>query len=457
MTTKRLFTKLFSLSLLLTTATLFVACGGGSNRRSAETQENTAESVEKIVEPKRFMADEFDKNSTPITIAMPENREKITPHLTENTRIHHIRGVNMLEVTNFSDGVCFVGPVNGRWAIMDTSGNFLTDFIISFSMAYMHRGELPFFYNGVTLLHGAGNGFDGIILINRRGEVVKHFPDLIDHSNFVNGVATGFLRVPDLHVSGGLQRRASIRNVYINTSGEFVFTNLSAERIPEHSRLRPAFGYHDGLAKFYDYHARRYGFINRAGEIIIPAIFREAQDFSEGLAAVMNENELWGFIDTRGNVKIDFIYSNEPTSFSEGFATVRRRGQNLASSLLIDTSGAIRFDGLQQGGTFFNGKAIVYGQRYWYLIDRDMNILRRFPPRHDLNLRRPDFRANGVLYSSNSRLAENFSVVTEFGEVIIEGVQGTFNNGLARFSRPGFRSFINPKGEKVIMFREPEF
>jgi hypothetical protein len=448
-------TKLLSLSLLVL-ATLFNGCSGKGNKNnnSADTQTNSTNSIETNVDNKKFMADERNGNNTEITIVLPENGAKIVPHLTEKTKIIDVKDVYYLITTDFSDGVCFVrnNDRDKKWAIMDTHGDFLTDFVFSFIVFDEYKDELPYFYNGVCMLYGAGNGYnDGMILINKKGEVIKHLPNVFDRSQFVNGVATGFVRVADVYMSEGLQKRTSIKNVYINTSGEFVFTNLSAERISEYSQLKPAYGYHNGLAKFYDYHAKRWGYIDRAGNIMISAVYKEAQDFSDGLAAVMNENDSWGYIDTKGNTKIDFVYSNEPTHFSEGFATVRKRKNDLPYCF-IDTSGTIRLEELNQGGTFFNGKAIVNGNLHWQLIDSNMKILRDFQYTSS-DIRVPSFRANGVLYSRNG--PESFSVVTESGEIIIDELRGTFHDGLARHW--GKKSFINPKGEIVILFREPEF
>ena len=52
----------------------------------------------------------------------------------------------------------------------------------------------------------------------------------------------------------------------------------------------------------------RYGFINKAGEKVIPAQYSDARQFKNGLAAVRDTTERWGFIDTSGTLIIDHQY-----------------------------------------------------------------------------------------------------------------------------------------------------
>ncbi len=98
-----------------------------------------------------------------------------------------------------------------------------------------------------------------------------------------------------------------------------------------------------------------WGYINRQGEIVIPCKYKEVhsfqngfatvqlsednwtfidkggnlfysnwtevRDFAEGLAPVKNSNGRWGYINEKGEVKLDFQWS-DAHSFSEGLASV---------------------------------------------------------------------------------------------------------------------------------------
>lgn len=64
----------------------------------------------------------------------------------------------------------------------------------------------------------------------------------------------------------------------------------------------------------------KWGFIDSAGQEIIPPAYDDAEIFSEGLAAVC-KNEKWGFINKNGEVVIPLEY-DEVNNFSEGMAAV---------------------------------------------------------------------------------------------------------------------------------------
>jgi hypothetical protein len=86
----------------------------------------------------------------------------------------------------------------------------------------------------------------------------------------------------------------------------------------------------------------KYGFMDKTGKILIDTKYDDVRDFSEGLAAVKFTNSLgeskWGFIDTAGNVKIDFIFQNEPKSFSSSRTFILGTNNKWG---IIDTLGKI--------------------------------------------------------------------------------------------------------------------
>ena len=69
----------------------------------------------------------------------------------------------------------------------------------------------------------------------------------------------------------------------------------------------------------------RYGYINEEGKEIIPCIYEEVEDFSEGLASVKKDGK-WGYINKDGKEIIPFIYDSV-RSFSEGLASVEKNGK----------------------------------------------------------------------------------------------------------------------------------
>ena len=72
----------------------------------------------------------------------------------------------------------------------------------------------------------------------------------------------------------------------------------------------------------YRYKSTKYGYADKTGKIVINPAFDMVRPFSEGRAAVM-KNQKWGFIDSVGNIIVDFKYEYEPGAFIEGLASVR--------------------------------------------------------------------------------------------------------------------------------------
>ena len=66
-------------------------------------------------------------------------------------------------------------------------------------------------------------------------------------------------------------------------------------------------------------------FVDSAGTFLFNKQFERVSSFSEGLAGV-EQNEKWGFINTKGEVVIPCIY-DEATWFSEGLAKVKQKRQ----------------------------------------------------------------------------------------------------------------------------------
>lgn len=130
-------------------------------------------------------------------------------------------------------------------------------------------------------------------------------------------------------------------------------------------------GFHEGLTSIGGYGAKK-GYINKAGEIVIPQIYRDAGDFSEGLAPVQSaDTELWGYIDKDGKQVIPAEYE-KASAFSEETAYVVKNGM----AGYIDKSGNTVIDFkfkpevreyLQMG--FHNGLAVAQDSsgKYGYI------------------------------------------------------------------------------------------
>jgi len=103
----------------------------------------------------------------------------------------------------------------------------------------------------------------------------------------------------------------------------------------------------DGLICVNRHSGHNAGYIDIKGNIIIPLQFMYAEDFSEGLARVCDENGLWGFIDKTGKYVIEpqFVWAGD---FNEGVAAVYKSDPYSADVKngvgFIDKNGALIID-----------------------------------------------------------------------------------------------------------------
>lgn len=105
------------------------------------------------------------------------------------------------------------------------------------------------------------------------------------------------------------QEEAEAPFILINKQGETVATLDQQGR----NEIVLLHNFNDGRALVYT-RGGKYGYINTKGEIVIPAIYDQAYDFSEGRALVGNanrENEMaFHLIDTKGNMQLSIQLEN---------------------------------------------------------------------------------------------------------------------------------------------------
>ena len=104
---------------------------------------------------------------------------------------------------------------------------------------------------------------------------------------------------------------------FVEYNGRDIFIDTAGNEIPEPENS----GFYDGLAVDFSEEKEAFGYVNEKLEVVVPHIYQEANDFSEGLAAVCLKGK-WGFIDTTGKLVVPCVYGDATFDFEDGLALV---------------------------------------------------------------------------------------------------------------------------------------
>jgi hypothetical protein len=325
----------------------------------------------------------------------------------------------------------------GKYGIVDTAGNILSEPLFD---------ELPVY--GDEMFRVSMNGKYGYA--DKQGKVV--IPPKWD---FAVSFSEGKAIVSDAGNSS-----------IIDKTGKVLADNLGAGT---------------GMYRFIDGRVRcrsndgLYGFMDANGKRIIPPIFEEADDFTEGVAVVTNKEGQSGLIDTMGNFVVqpqyEFLFY-----LGDGLFKAKDRGgktgvinsagkeivaveyedafhlqknyimveQNQLSGC-FDVTGKMVYPVNSSLQLFFvNGVSIVYSETKCGLIDTSGKFI--IPAEYD---------SIGYFDRGYTIMSKNgvYGAVDSTGKIVIEAKYTTlqsFVNGLAVFRYKGKYGYVNAKGEEVI-------
>ena len=179
-------------------------------------------------------------------------------------------------------------------------------------------------YDSVTYYFSENGGWGRFVSdgkwywINKNGQRSSTFA-VLNSDQFIYGTVGNDLFVFGDRAADWNYMHTAPNSGLIDKSGNIVFSpENKANAIGEFS---------DGIARVRKtaeitgaYSSYKYAYINTAGKKITDFIYDGADDFSEGLAAV-KQNDKWGYIDKTGNVVIPFTYY-EAYPFQNGIAKV---------------------------------------------------------------------------------------------------------------------------------------
>ena len=214
---------------------------------------------------------------------------------------------------SFSEGYAAV-MINGKWGFIDKRGNIIIDPVFEIDPDFSVGVECLYFHDGYALIHQQVEedvykwGFidkDGNFLI----DPILHFAlpfseglayikrefDSYTHE-FIDTSGNTVIKIEGLYGCGMFSEGLS-PCLDMNFKGGFIDTNSNV--VIDYSLSMYSRDFHDGYAAYFDSITETYGYINKKGEIEIPSQYKEASDFSEGLACVKTESA-YGFINKKG-------------------------------------------------------------------------------------------------------------------------------------------------------------
>ena len=183
----------------------------------------------------------------------------------------------------------------------------------------------------------------------------------------------------------------------------------------------------------------QWGFIDTEGNLVIPYEYDGARSFREGLASI-KVNEKWGFIDTEGNLVIPCEYDTAD-DFSEGLVPVEKNGE--WGFIDVNNSLTIPYE-YGYACPFYNGYARVQKDGKWGFIDMEGNLV--IPCEYDTA---DDFGEGLAPVEKDGKwgfIDTNNSLVVPYEY----DTANSFSNGRARVERDDKWGYIDTTGELVI-------
>jgi hypothetical protein len=195
-------------------------------------------------------------------------------------------------------------------------------------------------------------------------------------------------------------------------------------------------------------HKELWGYVDKAGTLVIEPQYQDAGEFAEDLAPIENEKGRWGYIDKAGNAVTGFRF-RAAREFSEGLALVQI-GEKTG---FINTSGGVVVKPkFRTASDFSEGLAEValYGGRSGY-IDKTGEVVLRLPK----TISGFSFSEGLAMFRVEDKKSPQYGYcgfIDKTGQVVIEPKFtncNSFSEGLASVYN-GKWQFIDKAGNIVI-------
>jgi hypothetical protein len=274
-------------------------------------------------------------------------------------------------ITQF-DGTYFTVGRNDGYAVVDLSGKTVYSGIKA-PVIGMFR-SLPLYHNllfadegGKTVLKTATGQTLGI---EKFSEVTPFTTD-----NTISRIPTpqGFGTIIYIDTTGKVIARLEKKkyDALMQVTGKPVLSPFASL-----SSFTP---FSEGLTPVISPLTNKYGYMDKKLELAISPTYKHVRPFSEGLAAVQDDNGNWGYINKSGKLVIPFTYSLPPSRFASGLAKVETKDAKYG--YINKSNGLVIQPKYQYATHFYKGYALVrenYSQPI-ALIDTTGTVVATFP------------------------------------------------------------------------------
>lgn len=188
----------------------------------------------------------------------------------------------------------------------------------------------------------------------------------------------------------------------------------------------------------------KWGYINSDGQTVIQCQFDGADQFSDGLAAILIDT-VWGFIDTTGKIVIEPKYYRV-AQFSDGLCNVTIPKDTTFQNAFIRTDGSIAFiTEFKDVGTFYNGRAEVQiNEEVCYLNKKGEILINTHFPSGSGRF----YEGIAVVWSGDS--SKYIDTTGKTVRFFKEMNANRFSEGLAIVQENGNNFYIDKSGNKKI-------
>lgn len=362
------------------------------------------------------------------------NSAKYQIHKTAATKTITLDG-GVYHMYPFSDGMaCVVGT--NKYLFINTEG----DIVFELDQKDVEREgpDLVFDSGRMIVMEETSDYKKNIVIYDKTGKKIKTIPYAYEATQFMDGVA-----LIDVYS----ENSSDSHKHYIDTNGNYVFPGLPMPA----GVTREIYPLRDGRARIHS--GGKWGFRDGSGNLPIPLKFTEAHDFCNGLAAVKDENDKWGFIDTSGQYVIRPIYSREPGDYHSGYIRVTDKSN---THFFIDKTGTIKHT--------FEGNPYDFSDDGYCCVSTFSSYLMDTSFKKILDMG----QYAEIVYSENKTFRQKISYyaarITDIsGNLLLEGgvddFPGGFCEGLAIIKdyKTKIKGYINKQGEVVVCFEDTQF